>query len=64
MAQTSLKEIERLQTDIVEINKILKILTQHGKHMKVIMDKCIMKVSDNANVIRFWHSYWVEYQTI
>ena len=50
ITQTSLKEIERLQTDIVESNKKLETLT-HVVHMNVIMDKFILKVSDNA--VRF-----------
>ena len=53
IAQTSLKEIERLQTDIVESNKILERLTQYVIHMMLIMDKFIMKVNDNTNAIRF-----------
>ena len=53
IAQTTLKEIERLQTDIVESNKSLEMMTQCVIHMKVIMDKFIWKVSGNVNVIRF-----------
>ena len=53
IAQTTLKEIERLQKDIVDSNKRLKRLTQHVMHMQVITDKFIWKVSDNANAIRF-----------
>ena len=49
VAQTTLKEIERPQIDIVESNKRLEMLTQCVMHMKVIIDKFIWK----ANVIRF-----------
>ena len=48
-----MKEIERLQTDIVESTKRLKILTQCVMHIPVIIDKFIWKVRDNANAIRF-----------
>ena len=54
IAQTSLKEIERLQADIVESNKTLEILTQCVIHWKVIMDKFILKISYNANANRFF----------
>ena len=53
IAQATLKEIERLQTDVVESNKRFEMLTQHAMHMQVIIDKFIWKVSDNANPIRF-----------
>ena len=53
IAQTTLKEIERLQKDIVDNNKGLKRLTQCEMHMQVIIDKFIWKASDNANAIRF-----------
>ena len=53
IGQTTLKEIERLQKDIVDNNKRLKRLTQCVMQMQVIIDKFIWKVSDNANVIRF-----------
>ena len=53
IAQTSLKEIDRLQKDIVDKNKRLRRLTQHMMQMQVIIDKFIWKVSDNANAIRF-----------
>ena len=46
--------ITTLQTDIVESNKRLETFTQHVLHMKVIIDKFIWKVSDNANAIRFF----------
>ena len=36
IAQTTLKEIERFQTNIVESNKRLEMLIQHVIHMKVI----------------------------
>ena len=52
IAHTSLKEIERLKTDIVETNQKLKMLTKCVIHMKLIMDKFIMKVNDNTNAIR------------
>ena len=52
IAQTSLKEIERLQTDIVEGNKRLEVLTQCVIHMKLIMDNFIMKINNNMNAIR------------
>ena len=48
--QTLLKEIE---TDIVESNKRLEMLTQHVILMKLIKDKFILEVSDNVNVIKF-----------
>ena len=53
IAQTTLKEIDRLQKDIVDNNKRLRRLTQWVMQMQVIIDKFIWKVSDNANVIRF-----------
>ena len=53
IAQTTLKEIERLQKDIVDNNKRLKRLTQYIMQMQVTIDKFIWKVSDNANAIRF-----------
>ena len=52
IAQTTLKEIERLQKDIVDNNKRLKGLTQHVMLMQVIIDTFIWKVSNNANAIR------------
>ena len=52
IAQTTLKEIERLQKDIVDNNKRHKRLTC-VMQMQVIIDKFIWKVSDNANAIRF-----------
>ena len=64
IAQTTLKEIDRLQKDIVDNNKRLGRLTQPVIQMQVIIDKFIWKVSDNANAIRFWPSYWEEYQPI
>ena len=53
IAQTTLKEIETLQKDIVDNNKRLKRITQCVMHMQVIIDKFIWKISDNANAIRF-----------
>ena len=53
IAQTSLKEIERLQKDIVDKIKDFKTLTQCVMQMHVIIDKFIWKVIDNANAIRF-----------
>ena len=53
IAQTTLKEIDRLQKDIVDNNKRLRRLTQWVMQMQVIIDKFIWKVSDNANAIRF-----------
>ena len=53
ITQTMLKEIDRLQKDIVDNNKRLRRLTQHVMQMQVIIDKFIWKVSDNANAIRF-----------
>ena len=53
IAQTTLKEIERLQKDIEENSKRLERLTQHVMHMVVVIEKCIWKVSNNANAIRF-----------
>ena len=44
-AQATLKELERLQTDIVKNNKRLEMLTQCVMHMQVIIDKLIWKVS-------------------
>ena len=54
IAHTTLKEIERLQKDIVENNKRLGRLTQCVMHMQVVTDKFLCKVSDNANAIRFF----------
>ena len=51
IAQTTLKEIERLQKDTVDNNKRLKRLTLHV--MQIIIDKFIQKLNDNANAIRF-----------
>ena len=53
IAQTALKEIERLQKDIADNNKRLTRLTQCVIQMQVLIDKLIWKVNDNANVIRF-----------
>ena len=53
VTQSSVKEIERLQTDIVESNKRLGILRKCVIHLKVIINKFILKASDNANAIRF-----------
>ena len=53
IAQTTLKEIDRLQKDITNNNKRLRRLTQMAMQMQVIKDKFIWKVSDNANAIRF-----------
>ena len=53
IAQTILKEIDRLQKDIVDNNKRLRRLTQCVMQMQVIIDKFIWKVSDNAYAIRF-----------
>ena len=53
IAQTTLKDIERLQKDIVESSNRLERLTQYVMPMQVVMDKFIWKVSDNANAIRF-----------
>ena len=53
IAQTTLKEIKRLQKDIVENNKRLERLTQHVMHMQVVTDEFLWKISDNANAIRF-----------
>ena len=53
IAQTTLKEIDRLQKDIVGNNERLKRLTQCVMQMEVIIDKFIWKVNDNANAIRF-----------
>ena len=53
IGQTTLKEIERLQKDIVDNNKKLKRLTECVMHMQVIIDKFIWKVTDNGNAIRF-----------
>ena len=41
ITQTTLKEIERLQKDIVDNNKRLKRQTQHVMQMQVIIDKFI-----------------------
>ena len=46
IAQTTLKETDRLQKDIVGNNERLKRLTQHVMQMQVIIDKFIWKVSD------------------
>ena len=51
--QTTLKEIDRLQKDIVDNKKRFRRLTQRVMQMQVIIDKFIWKVSDNANAIRF-----------
>ena len=48
-----MKEIDRLQKDIVDNNKRLKKLTQLVMQMQVITDKFIWKVNDNTNAIRF-----------
>ena len=53
IVQTTFKEIDRLQKDIVDNNERLRRLTQHVMQMRVIIDKFIWKVSDNANAIRF-----------
>ena len=53
IVQTTLKEIDRLQKDIVDNNKRLRRLTQHVMQMQVIIDKFSWKVSDNVNAIRF-----------
>ena len=53
IAQTTLKDIDRLQKDIVDNNKRLRRLTQCVMQMQVIVDKFIWKVSDNVNAIRF-----------
>ena len=53
VAQTTLKEINRLQKDIADNNKRLRRLTQRVMQMQVIIDNFIWKVSDNANAIRF-----------
>ena len=53
IAQTILKEIDRLKKDIVDNNKRLQKLTQHVMQMQVIIDKYIWKVGDNANAITF-----------
>ena len=53
IAEITLKEIERLQTDIIDNNKRFKRLTQCVMHIQVIIDKFVWKVSDNANAIRF-----------
>ena len=53
IAQTTLKEINRLQKDIADNNKRLRRLTQRVMQIQVIIDKFIWKVSDNANAIRF-----------
>ena len=53
IAQATLKEIDRLQEDIVDNNKRLRRLAQRVMQMQVIIDKFIWKVSDNANAIRF-----------
>ena len=53
IAQTTLKEIDRLQKDIVDNNKRLKRLTQCVMQMQVIIDRFIWKVSDTANAIRY-----------
>ena len=51
IAQTTLKEIDRLQKDIVDNNKRLKRLTC-VMQMQVIIDTFLWKVNDNANAIR------------
>ena len=53
VTQSSVKEIERLQTDIVESNKRLEILTKCVIHLQVIINKFILKASGNSNAIRF-----------
>ena len=53
IAQTTLKEIDRLQKYIADNNKRLRRLTQRVMQMQVIIDKFIWKVSDNANAVRF-----------
>ena len=53
IAQTTLKEIDRLQKDITDNNKRLRRLTQRVMQMQVIIDKFIWKLNDNANEIRF-----------
>ena len=53
IAQTTLKEIDRLQKDIVDNNKRLRRLIQWVMQMQMIIDKLIWKVSDNANAMRF-----------
>ena len=53
IAQTTLKDIERLHKHIVDNNKRIKRLTQCVMYMQVIIDKFIWEVSDNANAIRF-----------
>ena len=53
IAQTTLKEIEGLQKEIVENNKRHDRLLQCVMHMQVIMDKYLWKEGDNANAIRF-----------
>ena len=52
IVQTTLKETERLQKDIVVSNKSLENMTR-VMHMQVIIDKFLWKVSHNANAIRF-----------
>ena len=41
IAQTTLKEIERLQKDIVDSNKRLEMITQCVMYMQVRIDKFI-----------------------
>ena len=53
IAQTTLKEIDRLWKDIVDNNKRLRRLTQWEMQMQVIIDKFIWKIGDNANAVRF-----------
>ena len=53
IAQTTLKDINRLLKDIVGNNERLKRLTQCVMQMQVIIDKFIWKVGDNDNAIRF-----------
>ena len=53
IAQHTLKEIERLQKDILDNNKRLERLIQHVMHMQVVIDEFLWKVSDNANAIKF-----------
>ena len=49
IAQTSPKEIERLQTDVVTTNKGLTMLTQHVMHKKLLMYVFMRRVNDNAS---------------
>ena len=43
----------KTQTEIIETNKRLEMLTQHIINMKLIMNKFIVNVNDNTNAIRF-----------